>query len=143
MTLKKSTNKSLDIVRNVAEYLLQNTIEKDIQIKHCICGELYIRKCIIPKDVVAVSALIKVPTVVIIDGDCLVYDGQKVSRVTGYKALQGQAYRESIFKALEDTQITMIAVVKSDTPQNAQKQITDQYVLLTNHRQEFKQLCQV
>lgn len=141
--LKKVTNQSLNCINGMVEYMLQNTKPVDIKIKHDICGNLYSRYCRVPKDVVIVGALLKVPTLLIINGDCIVYDGQKTQRVTGYKMIQGQAYRQSAFRALEDTQLTMLATVQGcSTVQEAQKYITDQSMLLTNHRQELLEECQ-
>lgn len=142
--LNKVTNESLNCINSMVNYMLQNVDPVDVQIKHDICGNLYSRYCLVPKDVVIVGALLKVPTLLIVNGDCIVYDGQKTQRITGYKMLQGQAYRQSAFRALQDTQLTMLAVVQGcSTVEEAQRYITDQSALLTNHRTELLEQCQV
>lgn len=141
--LKKVTNKSLNCINGMVQFMLQNLPQVDIEIKHDICGNLYSRYCFIPKDVVVVGALIKVPTMLIVNGDCIIFDGEKTQRVTGYKILEGQAYRQSAFRALEDTSLTMLAVVEGcSTVEEAEKFITDQSALLTNHRKELLEECQ-
>lgn len=141
--LKKVTNESLNCINGMVEFMLQNLPQADIEIKHDLCGNLYSRYCFIPKDVVVVGALLKVPTLLIVNGDCVIFDGEKTQRVTGYKMLQGQAYRQSAFRALEDTSLTMLAVVEGcSTVEEAEKFITDQSALLTNHRKELLEECQ-
>lgn len=141
--LKKVTNESLNCINGMVQFMLQNLPQADIEIKHDICGNLYSRYCFIPKDVVVVGALLKVPTLLIVNGDCVIFDGEKTQRVTGYKMLQGQAYRQSVFRALEDTSLTMLAVVEGcSTVEEAEKFITDQSALLTNHRKELLEECQ-
>lgn len=136
--LKAVSNESLNVINTAVQYMLQNVDPVDVPIDHSLCGNLYARHCLVPKDVVIVGALLKVPTAIIIHGDCIVYDGQRTQRITGYHVLMGQAYRQSMFRALEPTHITMLATVKnSNTPEDAEKQITDQHQLLTNHRQEL------
>lgn len=141
--LKKVTNESLNCINGMVQFMLQNLPQADIEIKHDLCGNLYSRYCFIPKDVVVVGALLKVPTLLIVNGDCVIFDGEKTQRVTGYKMLQGQAYRQSAFRALEDTSLTMLAVVEGcSTVEEAEKFITDQSALLTNHRKELLEECQ-
>lgn len=141
--LKKVTNESLNCINGMVQFMLQNLTQADIEIKHDLCGNLYSRYCFIPKDVVVVGALLKVPTLLIVNGDCVIFDGEKTQRVTGYKMLQGQAYRQSAFRALEDTSLTMLAVVEGcSTVEEAEKFITDQSALLTNHRKELLEECQ-
>lgn len=140
--LNAVTNDSLNCINSIVAYMLENTQQVQIKIDQDLLGSFYARHCLVPKDVVIVGALLKVPTVVIIDGDCIVYDGQKTKRITGYKILAGQAYRQSVFRAIEPTHITMIAMVKSSNVDDVQKEITDQHLLLTNHRKELLQCLQ-
>lgn len=140
--LKAVTNDSLNCINAITEFMLQNTDQVQIKIDQDLCGNFYARHCLVPKDVVIVGALLKVPTAIIIDGDCIVYDGKETRRITGYKIIAGQAYRQSIFRAIEPTHITMLAMVNSTNLEDVQRQLTDQHMLLTNHRQELLKCLQ-
>jgi len=129
-------------VLNEAVLELLNYEEVDIPIEHFINEGIYTRTCKIPKGVMVAGCLMKIPTTVIVSGDCLVSVGVETKRITGYAALKGDAWRRQLFRALEDTFVTLYFKTNATTVQEAEKEMTDEWLLLTTNRKELDKQCQ-
>ena len=113
--------------------------EGEIQVDHFLWAGCYARTCLVKAGEVIAGALIKIPTIVIVQGVCKVVVGSKVELIEGYKVLKGMDGRRQFFSALEDTYITMLFATNAKTVEEAEKEFTDEWQLLTNNREE---LCQ-
>lgn len=113
--------------------------EAEIPIEHFIHAGVYVRTCFLKKGTIGAGAFIKIPTVVIVQGKCLVVVGDTLESIDGYKVLRGLDGRRQVFRAIEDTYITMLFATKSSTVEDAEKEFTDEWKLLTTRRDE---LCQ-
>lgn len=121
-----------------------NVLEKeqvDIPIEHFIHDGVYSRTCKVPAGVVIAGALLKIPTTVVVSGDCLVSFGLEPRRIIGHAVLRGEAGRRQFFVGIEDTYITMYFKTDAKTTEEAEREMTDEFVLLTNHREELDKLC--
>lgn len=107
--------------------------EIEIKIDHFIHAGLYVRTCFIPAGCVIVGALIKVPTVVEVSGKCKVTVGAMTKLIEGYVVLKAEAGRRQAFLAIEDTYVTMTFSTKAKTVKDAEKEMTDEYELLTTN----------
>lgn len=107
----------------------------DMPVDHFLHGGIYARTVLVPTGVLITGALIKVPTVLIVRGDALVYVGEDSHRLTGYAVLPAAAGRKQAFVALEPTHLTMIFPTSATTVEQAEAEFTDEVEKLQS-RQE-------
>lgn len=104
----------------------------DIPVQHNLHAGLYARTVRIPAGVIITGALIKIPTVLIISGDCGVWVGRNFLRVHGYRVFSAAANRKQIFIAKSATDLTMCFPTDAKTVKEAEEQFTDEAHLLQN-----------
>jgi hypothetical protein len=106
----------------------------DVPTDHFIHAGCYVRTCRIAAGVLLTSALIKVPTVVIISGDVVIRADSESHRVSGYTVLRGMAGRKVAYHALQDTTITMIYATQKAAPEDCEPEFTGEYEHLLTRR---------
>lgn len=109
-----------------------------LETQHIIHAGLYARTILIPanateKGLIA-GALIKIATIVIIQGDVVVWLGEESRRITGYAVLPGSAGRKQAFLAIEPTFVTMLFATKALTVEEAEREFTDESADLVSRR---------
>ena len=93
---------------------------------HVLHAGMYARTITIPAGVVLTGALIKCATILIINGDALVFlDGEPVE-FDGYSVLPASARRKQAFVARKDTDLTMIFATDAANVAEAETQFTDE-----------------
>lgn len=102
MTLLPLTPEQNNILCEMAKYAIEHCDEVDIPIEQFIHEGVYYRTCKVPKDVAIIGALIKIPTTVIVSGDCYVTLGNTVGRLEGYSVIKAEAGRRQAFRAVKD-----------------------------------------
>lgn len=102
----------------------------DIETKSFIHAGVYCRTCLVPKGIAIAGALIKIPTVLHVIGDCSFTVGGKTVRLTGTNIFRASAGRRQFFVAYEDTYISMSFATKAKTLKEAEREFTDEYELL-------------
>lgn len=107
----------------------------DIATEHAIHAGMYARTVVIPAGVVLTGAEIKIPTVLIISGDTLVYGEDGPVRFTGYHVTLGAVGRKQAFYALADTHLTMLFPTAAKTVEEAEMEFTDEYEKLMTRRE--------
>ncbi len=106
-----------------------------IHTTHVLHAGLYSRTIRIPAGVVLTGALIKIPTMVIVSGDCIVSSGEAQGlRITGAAVLPASAGRKQVFAAYEETSVTMIFATSAKTIEQAEAEFTDDAELLFSRR---------
>lgn len=117
-----------DAVANVArlEAAVLERAQVDMPVDHFLHGGVYARTVLVPSGVLITGALIKVPTVVIVRGDALIYVGDESHRLTGYAVLPAAAHRKQAIYALEHTHLTMIFPTSAATVEDAEAEFTDE-----------------
>lgn len=108
----------------------------DIPTQHIIHGGMYARTIMIPPGVLLTGVLIKLATLVIINGDVLVYVGDQSKRMTGYNIFAASAHRKQAFVTETETVVTMIFPTHSKSVQEAEAEFTDDQESLMSHKQE-------
>lgn len=98
----------------------------DMPVDHFLHGGIYARTVLVPAGVLITGALIKVPTVLIVRGDAVVYVGAESHRLTGYAVLPAAAHRKQAIYALEHTHLTMIFPTSAATVEEAEAEFTDE-----------------
>lgn len=101
-----------------------------IDTQHFIHAGCYVRTCFLPKGTMIGSALVKIPTVVIVSGDVVVTNVDTRTHYRGYKILKGSAFRRGLWFANEDTYITMFFATNAKNTDDAEKEFTDEWAEL-------------
>ena len=137
MTLLPLTPEQNNILCEMAKYAIEHCDAVDIPIEQFIHEGVCYRTCKVPKDVAIIGALIKIPTTVIVSGDCYVTLGNTVGRLEGYSVIKAEAGRRQAFRAITDTYITMCFRTDSKDVKEAEKEFTDEWIPLTTNREEL------
>lgn len=113
---------------------MENEILKAPQVKiatqHIIHAGVYARTIVVPGGVVLTGSLMKIPTLLIINGDFLLFAGDRTIELKGYNIFTGAANRKQIGVAVADTQVTMIFATNAKTVEGAEAEFTDDAHLL-------------
>lgn len=115
---------------------LKPQVEFDTQ--HVLHAGLYARTIRLPVGVQITGALVKIATVVIVSGDCIVWFGYGSRRLIGYNVLPASAGRKQAFVALSETFITMLFPTEAKTVEDAERQFTDEADRLASHRDDAR-----
>ena len=107
----------------------------DVQTKHTFHAGIYARTVMIPAGAMITGTLIKIPTLLILSGDALVYLGDGHVRLTGYHVISASAHRKQVFIAYVDTHLTMVFATEATTVEDAENTFTDEAHLLLSRRQ--------
>lgn len=106
-----------------------------LPIEHFIHAGCYVRTMKGIKGAVMGSALIKIPTVVIVSGKCELTNGDERMVINGFKVLRADCPRRAVWFFHEDTYITMVFATKKKTVGKCEKEFTDEWKLLQNNRE--------
>ncbi len=101
---------------------------------HVIHAGIYSRTMKIPAGVCITGVLIKIPTTLIVCGDCRIWIGDKANDLAGYNVLAASANRKQVFLAFTDTWVTMSFATKARTVEEAESEFTDERRLLASHK---------
>lgn len=139
MMLLPLTPEQNNLLCDMVIYALEHCADQevDIPIEHFIHEGVYYRTCKVPKGVAIIGAFIKIPTTIIVSGDCYVTLGNTVGRLEGYNVIKAEAGRRQAFRAVEDTYITMCFKTDAKDVKDAEKEFTDEWMLLTTNREEL------
>ena len=125
-----------EAIARVYEYEAEALKRKQVPIKtfHILHAGMYTRMICLPKNVALTGALIKIATLLTINGDVTVKLGEKEVRYTGYQVFPASANRKQAFAAHEDTWITMQFATQAKTVEEAENEFTDESsILLSRH----------
>ncbi len=106
----------------------------DIETHHAFHAGMYARTIKVPAGVLLTGALIKIPTVLVISGDAVVYTSEGPVEIVGYHVMLGSAGRKQAFVARADTWLTMIFPTTVTTVPEAERQFTNDYDRLFSRR---------
>ena len=108
----------------------------DLPVSHALHAGMYHRSITIPAGVAITGALIRVPTLLVIDGDCEVFTGAEVATLEGRNVLQCQPNRKQVFLARSDTHLTMIFTTAAATVDEAENEFTGEAARLQSRQKE-------
>lgn len=132
---------AIEKVRHLEAITLERDEDVDFPTEHLIHGGMYARTLRMKAGTYITGALLKIPTTLIVSGDCLVFIGEEVVELTGYNVLPGSAFRKQVFAAITDTVMTMLFPTMATTVEQAEQEFTDEYeMLMTNHQGSVKAL---
>ena len=123
------TELAIDNVRQLEELVLK-VPQTAIPTDHILHAGVYARTIMIPAGVVLTGALIKVATVLVVEGDCIVYIGDESKEIHGYNVFAASAGRKQAFVARTDTYLTMVFATDATNVDKAEEEFTDEFELL-------------
>ncbi len=119
------SEEAIDKVRALEALSLQCPQER-IETAHLFHGGMYARTIMIPAGMVLTGALIRIATVLIVSGDCIVYLDGAARELRGYNVFAAAAHRKQAFVTLTDTHVTMLFPSKARTVEQAEEQFTEE-----------------
>lgn len=134
-SLPAMTGDAVDQSRQVEARML-GMPQIELPVSHSLHAGMYHRTITIPAGVAITGALIKLPTLLIVDGDCEVFTGNDVSTLEGHHVLQCQPHRKQVFLAHSDTHLTMIFPTTAATVEEAENEFTDEAARLQSRQWE-------
>jgi hypothetical protein len=105
-----------------------------LRTEHVLHAGMYARTVRIKAGVLFTSVLIKVPTMVTVNGKCRVSAGEGSRDLEGYNVLPACAGRKMIYLTFEDTDITMVFPSNAKTIEEAERQFTDDAEMLLSRQ---------
>lgn len=132
MTQRKITTMSeceIDKVRALENEILQMP-QTVIATHHILHAGMYCRTITVPAGVVLTGSLMKIPTLLIIQGNFLLFSGDKTIELSGYNVFTGGANRKQAGIAVTDTHVSMIFPTDAKTVEEAEEEFTDETSLL-------------
>lgn len=123
-------------VRLIENICLQLEEQIEFPTEHLIHGGMYMRTLHMKAGQIMTGALLKVPTTLIVSGDCAVFIGTETIELRGYSVLPGSAGRKQIFLAHSDVSMTMIFPTSAATVAQAEQEFTDEYAMLMTNRMD-------
>ena len=107
---------------------------------HVFHAGVYARTIKVPAGVMITGVLIKIPTLLIVQGDAIVHVEDGPFELHGYNVVAAGAGRKQAFVALTDTHLTMIFATDALDVDNAERAFTDELDKLMTRRETAK--CQ-
>ena len=127
--LSPASSGAIDKVRRFTE-ILQQLPQVPFVTEHLLHAGMYTRTVRLPAGTAAAAVLIKVPTVLIFQGEAKVYSDDEVIYVSGYSVLPGSKGRKIAFVTLSDVAMSMLFPTTLKTVDEAQRAFTDEHELL-------------
>lgn len=93
---------------------------------HLLHAGLYVRSLMIPAGHVLTGVRIRIPTVLVLEGDCTVTGGDDVRRLSGFHVIAGAADRQQAYEAHIDTFLAMMFATSARTVEDAEREFTDE-----------------
>lgn len=107
----------------------------DVPIDHVLHAGMYSRTAFIPAGVTITGALVKVPTLLVVTGEVLVYIGEDAPlRLSGHNVVPAAAGRKQAFHAISAVALTMVFPTPARTVEEAEAEFTDEAHLLQSRR---------
>ena len=118
-------------LESLASSLPQVAIDTD----HVFHAGVYARTIKVPAGVMITGVLIKIPTLLIVQGDAIVHVEGWPLELHGYNVLPASAGRKQAFVALTDTHLTMIFATEAPDIDAAEREFTDELDKLMTRRE--------
>ena len=101
---------------------------------HVLWAGMYARTCLVPGGCPFTSVLIKIPTLLVVFGECFVFAGDRWRHLKGYNVIPAQAGRIQAYFTVSATAITMLFPTQARTVEEAEAEFTDEADELLSRR---------
>ena len=91
--------------------------------EHLLHGGMYARTIRLAPDTIMMGSLIRLATVLIVHGDCVVTIGDQQVQLTGYNVVPGCAGRKQMFLTREPVEMTMLFPTSAQTVEEAEDEV--------------------
>jgi hypothetical protein len=105
-----------------------------LPVQHFLHAGVYQRTVTVPAGTMITGALVKIPTLLITNGEAQVYVGRQTIRLAGYNVIRAEPGRKQAFAALTDLHLTMVFASNAATVEQAEAEFTDEVELLQSRR---------
>lgn len=117
------------------ETRLMDLPQVELTTTHALHAGMYARTIRIPAGTLLTGALIRVPTMLIVNGHVSVFTGaDRALHLRGYNVVPASAGRKQVFYAVEDTDLTMLFPTAARTIAEAEAEFTDEADKLMTRR---------
>lgn len=106
----------------------------DLVTEHILHAGMYARTIRLQPGVILSGALLKIPTMLIVNGFAEVLVGDEWGVINGYGVICGSAGRKQVFITRSQVEMTMIFPTQAKTVEEAEEQFTDEAPLLMSRR---------
>lgn len=127
------TREAIDKVREL-EAITRDLPQVEIPTDHVLHGGMYARTICIPAGVVLTGVFIRIPTLLVFDGNATVNAGNEAVTLVGHHVLAASAHRRQAFLAHADTTLTMVFATQAKTVAEAEDEFTDEAHLLFSRK---------
>lgn len=107
-----------------------------IETRHVFHAGLYARTVMVPAGVMITGVLIKVPTLLIVQGHAVVHVDEGPHELQGYNVITAAAGRKQALFAVADTHLTMIFATDAGDLETAERQFTDELDKLMTRKED-------
>jgi hypothetical protein len=115
----------------------------ELQTEHLFHGGMYARTIRIPSGVVLTGALIKIPTLLILNGYAEILTGENEwAQINGYGVIPGSAGRKQVIITRGPVEMTMLFPTQAKTVEEAEREFTDEWEKLMS-RNSHSDILQV
>jgi hypothetical protein len=114
-----------------------------VQTEHILHAGMYSRTIRVDAMMAFTSVLIKIPTMLVVNGKCCIFAGDKWHTLEGYNVIPASAGRKQIYVTLAPTEITMLFPTTARTVEEAETQFTDEGDGLFTRRQDGSDLVTI
>jgi hypothetical protein len=125
---------AIDKVRRLEDAALQLP-QVAIETGHVLHAGLYARTIRIPAGVLITGALIRIATLLVVEGDLVVFVDGAPLELAGYHVLPAAAGRKQALLARADSHLTMIFATGAASVAEAEREFTDEAERLASRRQ--------
>lgn len=132
--LPAMSEESINKVKAIENFSLEFVDQLNLPTANLIHGGMYARTLHMDAGTVLTGALLKVPTILIVSGDCAVFIGTETIELRGYTVLPGSAGRKQMFYAHTDVDMTMLFPTDATTVDECEREFTDEHELLMTNR---------
>lgn len=112
-----------------AESIFGQLPQLDIRVETSLHNGVYARTAFLPAGIFLTGCLTKVPTTLLVFGNCALTAADGVHNVRGFAQFETAAGRKTVFRTETDTQLVMIFKTDAKTLEEARRQMTDDILL--------------
>lgn len=134
-TIPAMSEAAIDKVRQL-EAIVGTLPQVQIRTHHFLHAGMYSRTVFVPAGVLITGVLIKVPTLLISDGDATVYVDGTPMFLRGRCVVRAEGGRKQAFFAETDLHLTMLFATSAATVEEAEAEFTSEPELLQTRRTE-------
>lgn len=141
LDINATSSKDLALLDGVIDRLNAKLNAKELdplnfKLQQSLHDGVYTRTILVAKGSILVGALIKIPTTLLVSGECYINfksddsDDLKLQYFKGFNTFKCSAMRRQVFYAVSDLSITMVFKTNVKTFADAEKEFTNEYNLL-------------